>query len=151
MGTGIDDQTWMRKCAAVRDAMHRGRPQLGDPIGLLAAVGGADFAAMTGFLVQAAIRKTPVILDGTISGACALVADRIDYRAKLWWLAGHRSSEPAHTAALDHLELKPVIDYSMRLGEGTGALLALPVVQAAIALLAEMATFDEAGVSEQDA
>ena len=151
LGTGIDDQAWMRKCAAVRDAMHRGRPQLGDPIGLLAAIGGADFAAMTGFIVQAAIRRTPVILDGTISGACALLADRIDYRARLWWLAGHRSSEPAHTAALHHLELEPVIDYSMRLGEGTGALLALPVVQAAIALLAEMATFDEAGVSEQDA
>ncbi|MDP2289071.1 MAG: nicotinate-nucleotide--dimethylbenzimidazole phosphoribosyltransferase [Actinomycetota bacterium] len=151
VGTGIDDQTWMRKCAAVRDAMHRGRPELGNPIALLAAVGGADFAAMTGFLVQAAIRKTPVILDGTISGACALVADRIDFRAKHWWLAGHRSSEPAHTAALDHLGLEPVIDYALRLGEGTGALLALPVVQAAICLLAEMATFDEAGVSEQDA
>lgn len=151
MGTGIDDQTWMRKCAAVRDAMHRGRPQLGQPIALLATVGGADFAAMTGFLVQAAIRRTPVILDGTIVGACALVADRIDFRAKHWWIAGHRSSEPAHTAALSHLDLQPVIDYSMRLGEGTGALLALPVVQASIALLAEMATFDEAGVSEQDA
>ncbi len=151
MGTGIDDHTWMRKCAAVRDAMHRGRPELSDPIALLATVGGADFAAMTGFLVQAAIRRTPVILDGTISGACALVADRIDYRARLWWLAGHRSSEPAHTAALSHLDLNPVIDYSMRLGEGTGAVLALPVVQSAIALLAEMSTFDEAGVSEQDA
>ncbi len=151
IGTGIDDQTWMRKCAAVRDAMHRGRPEIGKPIALLAAVGGADFAAMTGFLVQASIRKTPVILDGTISGACALVADRIDIRAKHWWLAGHRSSEPAHTAALEHLDLQPVIDYSMRLGEGTGALLALPVIQSAISLLAEMATFDEAGVSEQDA
>lgn len=151
VGTGIDDPTWMRKCAAVRDAMHRGRPELSNPIALLAAVGGADIAAMTGLLIQAAIRKTPVILDGTISGACALIADRIDYRARLWWLAGHRSSEPAHTAALHHLGLEPVIDYSMRLGEGTGALLALPVVQAAISLLAEMATFDEAGVSEQDA
>ncbi len=150
-GTGIDDRTWMRKCAAVRDAMHRGRADLGDPITLLARVGGADLAAMTGFLLQASIRRTPVILDGTISGACALVADRIDYRAKLWWLAGHRSTELAHSAALNHLDLHPVIDYSMRLGEGTGALLALPVLQAAISLLAEMSTFDEAGVSEQDA
>jgi len=150
-GTGIDDHAWMRKCAAVRDAMRRGRPAMGDPIALLATVGGADLAAMTGFLVQASIRRTPVILDGMISGACALVADRIDYRARQWWLAGHRSTEPAHTAALAHLGLEPIIDYGMRLGEGTGALLALPVVQSAIALLAEMATFDEAGVSEQDA
>lgn len=151
LGTGIDDAGWMRKCAAIRDAMRRGRPHLGDPIRLLATVGSPDFAAMTGFLLQASIRRTPVILDGTISSACALVADRMDFRAKSWWLAGHRSTEPAHAAALSRMELDPVVDYGLRLGEGTGALLALPIVQAAIATLAEMATFGEAGVSDRDA
>ena len=151
LGTGVDDAGWMRKCAAIRDAMRRGRPHLGDPIRLLATVGSPDFAAMTGFLLQASIRRTPVILDGTISSACALVADRMDFRAKSWWLAGHRSTEPAHAAALSRMELEPVVDYGLRLGEGTGALLALPSVQAAIATLAEMATFGEAGVSDRDA
>ena len=150
LGTGIDDATWMRKCAAVRDAMRRGRPVLADPIALLATVAGADFAAMTGFILQAAIRKTPVILDGTISGACAMVADRMDFRAKQWWLAGHQSTEPAHRAALHHLDLEPVLDYELRLGEGTGAVLALPILQASIAILSDMATFDEAGVSDKD-
>ena len=151
LGTGVDDAGWMRKCAAIRDAMRRGRPHLGDPIRLLATVGSPDFAAMTGFLLQASIRRTPVILDGTISSACALVADRMDFRAKSWWLAGHRSTEPAHAAALTRMDLEPVVDYGLRLGEGTGALLALPIVQAAIATLAEMATFGEAGVSDRDA
>lgn len=148
-GTGIDDARWMRKCGAVRDAMRRGRPVMGDPIALLAAIGGADLSAMTGLLLQASIRRTPVILDGTMSVACALVADRIDYRAKAWWLAGHRSTEPAQGLALARMDLEPVVDYRMRLGEGTGALIALPVVQAAIATLAQMATFDEAGVSSR--
>ncbi|MEI7453422.1 MAG: nicotinate-nucleotide--dimethylbenzimidazole phosphoribosyltransferase [Actinomycetes bacterium] len=151
LGTGIDDATWMRKCAAVRDAMRRGRPHIAEPLALLATVGGADFAAMTGFILQAAVRRTPVILDGTISGACAMVADRLDYRAKHWWVAGHQSTEPAHRAALHHLDLEPILDYELRLGEGTGAVLALPIIQAAIAILGEMATFDEAGVSDRDA
>jgi nicotinate-nucleotide--dimethylbenzimidazole phosphoribosyltransferase len=146
-GTGIDDEAWMRKCAIVRDAMRRARPVLAQPLELLAAVGGADFAAMTGFLVQAATRRTPVILDGVVSGACALVAQRIAFRAVDWWLAGHQSTEPAHAKALDRLSLTPVLDFRLRLGEGTGALLALPVLRAAGATLAEMSTFDEAGVS----
>lgn len=146
-GTGIDDATWMRKCAAVRDAARRGRPHLGDPIGLLAAVGGADLAAMTGFLLQAAVRRTPVVLDGVVSGSCALVAQRIAFRAPKWWVAGHRSTEPAHRVTLERLGLEPIVDYGMRLGEGTGALVALPVLAAAGATLREMATFDEAGVA----
>jgi nicotinate-nucleotide--dimethylbenzimidazole phosphoribosyltransferase len=149
-GTGIDDATWMRKCAAVRDAMHRARPVLGDPLRLLATAGGADFAAMTGFLMQAAARRTPVLLDGVVSGACALVGQRIACQAVDWWLAGHRSTEPAHGKALHRLSLEPVLDLGLRLGEGTGALLAVPVLQAAAVTLREMATFDEAGVSERD-
>ena len=150
-GTGVDDATWMRKCAAVRDAARRGRVVRGEPLALLAEVGGADFAAMTGFLVQAAVRRTPVLLDGVVSGACALVADRIAFKAKQWWLAGHRSPEPAHHAALQRLDLAPLLDYDLRLGEGTGALLALPILRAAAATLAEMATFGDAGVSDAGA
>ena len=150
-GTGIDDTTWMRKCAAVRDAMRRGKPHKGDALALLTAIGSPDFAAATGFVLQASVRGVPVILDGTISTACALIADRIGYRAKQWWLAGHRSTEPAHSIALDRLDLAPIVDYGSRLGEGTGALLALMIVQSASATLREMATFDEAGVSDRDA
>ena len=146
-GTGIDDATWMRKCAAVRDAMRRGRQFMGEPRKLLQVLAGADIAAMSGFLLQASIRRTPVILDGAVTTAAALVADRIDYRAKNWWIAGHLSAEPAHQIALHRLDMSPLLEYQMRLGEGTGALLALPIVQSSIALLQEMATFDEAGVS----
>ncbi|MGH8869381.1 MAG: nicotinate-nucleotide--dimethylbenzimidazole phosphoribosyltransferase [Actinomycetes bacterium] len=149
-GTGIDDQGWMRKASAVRDALRRARRTLGDPLGLLATAGGADLAAMTGFLLQASVRRTPVVLDGVVSGACALVAQRIAYRAPRWWLAGHRSPEPAHALALRRLDLTPVVDFGMRLGEGTGALLAVPVLAAAGDTLREMATFDEAGVSDKD-
>ena len=130
--------------------MRRSRPVLGDQLQLLATAGGADFAAMTGFLLQAAARRTPVVLDGVVSGACALVAQRVTFRAADWWLAGHRSSEPAHALALTRLSLEPLLDLGMRLGEGTGALLAVPMVKAAAATLAEMATFDEAGVSDRE-
>ena len=148
-GTGIDDVTWMRKCAAVRDGMRRGRPLKGDPVGLLAAVGGADLAAMTGFLVGAAARRTPVLLDGVVSAACALVAHRISYRAPEWFLAGHRSTEPAQARALERLGLEPLLDLGMRLGEGSGAVVALPVLRAACDSLREMATFVDAGVSDR--
>lgn len=146
-GTGIDDAGWTRKAAAVRDALRRARPVLGDPVGLLAAVGGADLAAMTGFLLQAAVRRTPVVLDGVVVGAAALVAQQVTYRAPRWWVAGHRSTEPAHALALAQLDLVPLLDLGLRLGEGTGALLAVPLLRSAAAVLSEMASFDEAGVS----
>jgi nicotinate-nucleotide--dimethylbenzimidazole phosphoribosyltransferase len=146
-GTGIDDATWMTKCAAVRDAARRGRLATGNMIELLAECGGADIAAMTGFLVQAAARRTPVLLDGVVSCAAALVAQRIAHRTRLWWIAGHLSPEPAHKAALERQRLTPVLDFSLRLGEGTGALLALPILRAAQVTLAEMSTFDQAAVS----
>ncbi|GAA2264116.1 nicotinate-nucleotide--dimethylbenzimidazole phosphoribosyltransferase [Streptomyces ruber] len=137
-GRPIDDLAWMRKCAAVRDALRRARPVLGDQLRLLATVGGADLAATTGFLLQCAVRKTPVILDGVVSAACALVAQRVAFRAPDWWLAGQRSGEPAQTKALDRLAIEPLLDHGVSVGEGTGALLALPLVQAAAALAAEL-------------
>ncbi|GLP74948.1 nicotinate-nucleotide--dimethylbenzimidazole phosphoribosyltransferase [Mycobacterium antarcticum] len=147
-GTGIDDAGWARKTAAIRDALHRARDVSADPVGLLRVCGGADLAAMAGFLAQAAVRRTPVLLDGVVVTAAALVADRLAPGARAWWQAGHRSTEPAHTIALQHLRLEPIVDLGMRLGEGTGAAVALPVLRAAVAALSSMATFDEAHVSD---
>jgi nicotinate-nucleotide--dimethylbenzimidazole phosphoribosyltransferase len=146
-GTGIDDAGWARKTAAIRDALYRARGLASDPVGLLRVCGGADFAAMAGFCAQAAARRTPVLLDGVVVTAAALVADRLAPGARQWWQAGHKSTEPAHTLALQQLDLEPIIDMRMRLGEGTGAAVALPILRAAVAALASMATFDEAGVS----
>jgi nicotinate-nucleotide--dimethylbenzimidazole phosphoribosyltransferase len=102
---------------------------------------------MTGFLLGAAARGVPVILDGVVIGAAALVANAMAYRARNWWLAGHRSVEPAHAMVLERLRLNPVLDFQMRLGEGSGALVALGVLRGAIATLGEMATFEGAGVA----
>jgi nicotinate-nucleotide--dimethylbenzimidazole phosphoribosyltransferase len=137
-GTGIDDLAWMRKCAAIRDALRRARPVLGDQLQLLATVGGADLAAITGFLLQAAVRKLPVVLDGVVVAACALVGQRIAFRAPDWWLAGQNSGEPGQTKALDRMALEPLLDHGVTVGEGAGGLLALPLVQAAAALAAEL-------------
>ena len=148
-GTGIDDAGWSRKTAAVRDAMYRGRRLRSDPVALLRTCGGADLAAMAGFCAQAAVRRTPLLLDGLVVTAAALVGDRLAPGARAWWQAGHRSTEPAHTLALDHLGLEPIVDLGLRLGEGTGAAVALPLVRAAIATLSSMATFEDVGVSEK--
>ncbi|MGX9792248.1 nicotinate-nucleotide--dimethylbenzimidazole phosphoribosyltransferase [Mycobacterium sp. MMS18-G62] len=146
-GTGIDDAAWARKTAAVRDALYRARGLTANPVDLLRVCGGADLAAMAGFCAQAAVRRTPLLLDGVVVTAAALVAEALAPGARQWWQAGHRSTEPAHAVALQHLELEPIVDMRMRLGEGTGAAVALPIVRAAVATLASMATFDEAGVT----
>jgi len=149
-GTGIDDATWSRKTAAVRDALYRSRAVHSDPMGLLAACGGADLAAIAGFCSQAAVRRTPLLLDGLVVTAAALIAEQLAPGARSWWQAGHRSPEPAHTLALAHLRLEPIVDLGLRLGEGTGAAMALPVVRAAVAALCSMSTFADAGVSGRD-
>lgn len=146
-GTGIDDEGWARKASAIRDGLYRARSVVADPVGLLRVCGGADLAAMAGFLAQAAVRRTPVLLDGVVVTAAALVADELAPGARAWWRAGHRSTEPAHTLALQRLELEPILDLGMHLGEGSGAAVALPVLRAAVATLASMATFGEAGIS----
>ncbi|WP_425427666.1 nicotinate-nucleotide--dimethylbenzimidazole phosphoribosyltransferase [Actinopolyspora lacussalsi] len=146
-GTGIDDAAWMRKTAAIRDALRRARKVVDDPLVLLRTAGGADIAAMAGFLAQASVRRTPVILDGVVVGSAAMVAEELAPGATQWWMAGHRSVEPGATLVLEHLDLRPVLDLDMRLGEGSGAVSALPVVNAAIRVLAEMASFAEAGIA----
>ncbi len=150
-GTGVDDEGWARKTAAIRDALFRARHVKADPIALLAVCGGADLAAMAGFLAQAAVRRTPVLLDGVVVTAAALVADRLAPGAKAWWQAGHLSTEPAHAVALQRLQMTPILDLGMRLGEGSGAAVALPVLRAAVATLAAMATFGEANVTDKPA
>ena len=148
-GTGVDDAGWARKVTAVQAGLTR----LGDrsePLDVLSAVGGADIAAVTGFLLAASAAGTPVLLDGIVSCTAALTAARLRPEARDWWLAGHRSTEPAQRAALAALDLEPVVDLGLRLGEGTGALASLPLVQLAIATLAEMATFDNAGVTDRE-
>lgn len=138
-GSGIDDDTWMRKLSAIRDALRRVRGGVGALV-LLQVAGGADIAAMSGFLAQAASRRTPVLLDGLVPVTAALVAREVTPAAVQWWLATQASPEPAHTIALARLGLDPVLDLDLRHGEGTGSLVALGVLDAAVRLLAELPT-----------
>jgi nicotinate-nucleotide--dimethylbenzimidazole phosphoribosyltransferase len=147
-GSGIDDRAWVRKCAAVRDAMRAARPVIADQIELLATVAGPDFAALTGFLMQAAIRKTPVLLDGLGSVACAVLAQRIAFRTPDWMLAAHLSPEPAYQKAIDRLGLEPLLDFKVRADGGCAALLALPLLRSAVTILAETGSYAEEGLPE---
>ncbi|MFH8571080.1 nicotinate-nucleotide--dimethylbenzimidazole phosphoribosyltransferase [Streptomyces sp. NPDC017993] len=148
-GTGINDETHARKVDVVRRALELHQPDPADPIGVLAAVGGLEHAALVGLILGGASLRTPVILDGVSAGAAALVARAIAPEALAACIAGHRSAEPGHVAALTKLGLRPLVDLDLRLGEGTGALLALPVVQSAARAMHEVATFDSAGVTEK--
>ncbi|UQA96460.1 nicotinate-nucleotide--dimethylbenzimidazole phosphoribosyltransferase [Streptomyces halobius] len=148
-GTGINDETHARKVDVVRRALELHQPDPADPVGVLAAVGGLEHAALVGLILGGASLRTPVILDGVSPGAAALVARAIAPEALAACIAGHRSAEPGHVAALTKLGLRPLVDLDLRLGEGTGALLALPVVQSAARAMHEVATFDSAGVTEK--
>jgi nicotinate-nucleotide--dimethylbenzimidazole phosphoribosyltransferase len=148
-GTGVDDPTYARKVAVVRAALARHTPDPADPVGVLSAVGGLEHAALTGFILAAAARRVPVILDGVIGVSAALAAAALAPDAVGAMVAGHRSAEPGATLGLRWLGLDPLLDLGLRLGEGTGALLALPAVAAAVRVLHEVATFDVAGVSEK--
>ncbi|SCE96572.1 nicotinate-nucleotide-dimethylbenzimidazole phosphoribosyltransferase [Micromonospora coriariae] len=148
-GTGVDDPTYARKVAVVRAALARHAPDPADPLGVLASVGGLEHAALAGLILGAAARRTPVLLDGVIAVSAALAAAAFAPDAVSAMVAGHRSAEPGATVALRHLGLDPLIDLGLRLGEGTGALLALPVVTGAVRVLHEVATFDSAGVAEK--
>jgi nicotinate-nucleotide--dimethylbenzimidazole phosphoribosyltransferase len=146
-GTGIDDAMLERKIRVVEEALDLHRPEPGDPIGTLAALGGLEHGALVGLILTGAVYGIPVLLDGVVSDSAALVArafapDSIDYA-----IAGHLSSEPGARVALEKLGLEPLLDLNMRLGEGTGGLLAVPPVQAAARVLNEMATMNEAGLA----
>ncbi|GHH75627.1 nicotinate-nucleotide--dimethylbenzimidazole phosphoribosyltransferase [Streptomyces sulfonofaciens] len=148
-GTGINDETLTLKTEVVRRALELHQPDPTDPIGVLAAVGGLEHAAIAGLLLGGASLRTPVVLDGVSAGAAALVARAIAPEVLAACIAGHRSAEPGHVVALNKLGLRPLVDLDLRLGEGTGALLALPIIQSAARAMHEVATFDAAGVTEK--
>lgn len=149
-GTGIDTAMLERKVSVIEKAIRINEASPKDPVAALAAVGGFEHAAMVGFLLAAAALRTPVILDGVIACSAALVARAIAPQAADYWVAGHRSAEPGARVALVHLDLVPLVDLELRLGEGSGAALAVPFVQASARLLREVATFDSAGVTDKE-
>jgi nicotinate-nucleotide--dimethylbenzimidazole phosphoribosyltransferase len=148
-GTGVDDAGWARKVAVVRRALAVNRPDPRDALSVLAALGGFEIAGLVGVILAGAARRVPVVLDGFIATAAALVAVRLHAATREYLLAAHRSAEPGHRVLLETLGLAPYLDLGMRLGEGTGAALAIALLRAALACVSEMATFKDAGVSER--
>jgi nicotinate-nucleotide--dimethylbenzimidazole phosphoribosyltransferase len=145
-GTGLDHQRREHKVAIVQRALTRISTQT-DPLQLLAEVGGFEIAAMCGFYLQGIHKGVPVLLDGFIATAAAMVACALEPTARDWMLASHRSAELGHALALEYLQLQPLFNLDLRLGEGSGAALAVPLLQSALRLHREMATFAEAGVA----
>jgi nicotinate-nucleotide--dimethylbenzimidazole phosphoribosyltransferase len=133
-GSGIGDDAWMRKVAAVRDARWRSLPYRQDQLGLLAACGGSDLAALTGFLLRAASRRTPVVIDGVVTLAAALVAHEVAPRAMRWWSVAQAVPDRGYQAALPRLGLRPILDLRLRRGDGVGALISLPLLRASVRL-----------------
>jgi nicotinate-nucleotide--dimethylbenzimidazole phosphoribosyltransferase len=146
-GTGIDDGTLARKIEVVAAALTRHQPDPFDPLGLLASIGGLEIGALVGLILAAVEARIPVILDGFITAAAALLATALAPGARERLICGHRTTEPGHAIALDRLDRRPLLELDLRLGEGTGAALAIMLVDAAVALRDGMATFDSAGVS----
>jgi nicotinate-nucleotide--dimethylbenzimidazole phosphoribosyltransferase len=147
-GTGLDAAGVARKVAAVTRALEVNDVDTDDPLGVLAALGGFEIALLAGVMLGCRSARVPVVLDGFITGAAALVAAAMEPAAVEAMIAGHRSPEPGHALVLERLGLEPLLDLRLRLGEGSGAALALPIVRSAIALLNDMASFDEAGVTD---
>ena len=149
-GTGIDDAALRHKIAVIDEALKLNLPDPQDPVGVLEKVGGFEIGGMAGIMLACAAHRVPVLIDGFISGAAALLAVQLKPEAKCYMFASHRSVEPGHTAILECLGLEPVLDLDMRLGEGTGCCLAFGVIEAGTRILAEMATFEKAKVTEKD-
>ncbi len=149
-GTGLSDEQLQRKIAAIEKALKVNNPTSDQPLEVLAKVGGFEIGGLAGVILGAAANRVPVMIDGFISGAAALIAVGLCPQVKDYLIAGHVSVEPGHKYLLDYLGLKPLLDLSMRLGEGTGAALAMALADAACRTLSEMATFTEAGVSDKE-
>ena len=150
-GTGVDDDGLRRKVEVVRSALTVNRPDAADPVGVLAAVGGYELAVLAGACLGAAGSGAVVLLDGFVTGAAALLAARLTPAAAGRMVASHLSPEPGHALVLADLGLRPLLDLGLRLGEGSGAALALPLLSAALSILADMATFESAGVTDAGA
>ena len=147
-GTGVDEATLARKLATIEQALRVNRPDRGDPLAVLAALGGFEIAFLVGVILGAAAEGVVVVLDGFITAAAALVAARLAPLSRGAMIAAHLSPEPGHGRILAELGLQPLLDLGLRLGEGSGAALALPLIRSSVALLDEMATFASAGVSD---
>ena len=150
-GTGLDEPGLKRKIAVIERALAVNRPDPSQPLDALQKVGGLEIAGLTGLIVGAAARRIPVVVDGFISTAAAAIACALEPKVRHFLFAGHRSSEPGHAALLEFIGETPLLDLQMRLGEGTGAALAMSVIEAAAKIYDEMATFTSAGVSEASA
>jgi nicotinate-nucleotide--dimethylbenzimidazole phosphoribosyltransferase len=148
-GTGIDDKGLTNKVAIIKKALAVNKPDPNDAIDVLSKVGGFEIGGLAGVILAAASRKVPIVIDGFISGAAALVAFHIEPKTKDYMIASHCSVERGHRVILEHIGLKPILDLNLRLGEGTGAALGIGIVEAAVKILTEMATFKEASVSEK--
>jgi nicotinate-nucleotide--dimethylbenzimidazole phosphoribosyltransferase len=148
-GTGVDDAGLARKIAIIESSLNINQPDPNDSLDVLSKVGGFEIGGLAGVIIGAASRRVPVVLDGFISGAAALIAVGLCPEVKPYLIAAHQSVEIGHRAALEYIGLTALFDLNLRLGEGTGAALAFHLVEAAARLLNEMATFDEAGVSDK--
>ncbi len=149
-GTGLDDSGLQNKIKVIEAAICLNKPDPADALDVLAKVGGLDIAGLVGVIIAAAARRIPVVVDGFISGAAALVAVSLLPEVSPYLIASHLSVEAGHAAICNKLELDPLLDLHMRLGEGSGAVLAFPIIEGAARILDEMATFEEAGVSRND-
>lgn len=148
-GTGIDDQTLMRKQDTIIDSLKINKPDPKDGIDVLSKVGGFEIGGLAGLILGAASKRIPIVVDGFISGAAALIAYTIEPKVKDYMFAGHCSVEKGHSAIFEHIGIEPILDLNLRLGEGTGAALAINIIEAGIKILTEMATFKSASVSER--
>ncbi len=149
-GTGLDGEGLKRKIERIKKALELNKPNREDAIDILAKIGGFEIGGMTGVMLAAASHRIPVVVDGFISGAAALIAYELSPKIRDYLIASHLSVEAGHRAILDHLGIKPLFNLNMRLGEGTGAALGISIVEASCKILREMATFEEAGVSEKE-
>ncbi len=149
-GTGVDDAGLQHKVLLIERALDVNQPDRSDPLGVLSKVGGLEIAGLTGVIIGGAAHRLPVVIDGFISGAAALIAAALVPEVKPYLIAAHQSVEIGHRAVLEHLGLRPLLNLNLRLGEGTGAALAFHLIEAAARIINEMATFAEAGVSDKE-
>ncbi len=148
-GTGINDDVWKNKVSVINNAILVNKPDSSDPVGVLSKIGGTEIGGIAGLVIGAAANKIPVVVDGFISTAGALIAYAIEPRTKDYMFSAHNSQEKGHRAMLNHIGLRPILDLDLRLGEGTGAALAMLIIEAGLKIYKEMATFEEAAISER--
>jgi len=148
-GTGISDEVFLRKVEIIEKAIRIKQPNPSDPVDVLSKVGGFEIGGLSGVILASASKRVPVVIDGFISGAAALIACSLKKEVKDFLIAGHCSAEKGHKLILEYLGLRPLLNLDMRLGEGTGAALGMGIVEASIKILTQMATFEDAGVSRR--